>query len=292
MDGDQISSPAYAYLAQSKVPMFSNMADLPAFNTASNFFSATGTYVPGGLSPEANSKLLLQYSVKTLAIMTHPDAASQGAATAYGAAAKAAGIKIIYQNNAIPYQSFDATSVALRLKQLKPDGIEYPTSLPAAISIIRAMQQQGFTPKVNLLTTGYDPASLTSGIAGSNSVTTSSFIPYLGPVGQLTPPAQAFRNAMTKYAPQTSLNLYSAGGWATANLVLYALQLAGSCPTRDGIISKMRAVEAYNPGGIIPQNIRFSAGSTPNGDPQSCFYYIKINAASFEVPSAPLCVTQ
>src|SRR5262249_31923416 len=119
----------------------------------------------------------------------------------------------------------------------------------------------------------------------------SLYIPYLGPISKLTSPAQAFRNAMAKYAPQASLGEYGIGGYAAASLLMHALQLAGKCPTQADVISKMRAQSAYNSAGLIPKDIQYTPGITPNGNPQNCFYYIQISASgtAFEPVKAPVC---
>ena len=76
---------------------------------------------------------------------------------------------------------------------------------------MKAMSQQGFTPKLTLLTTGYDPKALGAGLTGTYTLLSST--PYLGPISQLAPAAQQFRQGMAKYAPTTGLGLYGVGGW-------------------------------------------------------------------------------
>ena len=133
----------------------------------------------------------------------------------------------------------------------------------------------------------YDSRALSAGITGSYAY--SDYVPFLGAVNTLTSPAQAFRNAMATYSPKTTIGEYTVGGWTTADLFLKALQVAGKCPTQTGLISAMRAVDAYNPAGMVSQDIRYSPGQTPNGDPLSCVFFIKLNADSFTTPTVPLC---
>ena len=198
------------------------------------------------------------------------------------------GIKVVYENDAIGFSSFDATSVAIRLKQVKPDGVVFPIGLAPTISIVRSMQQQNFTPKLTLLTTGYDPAALSAGIGGTYTI--AGYVPYLGPISELSAPAQQFRNTMAQYYPKVDLGGAAPGGWAAASEFLYALQLAGKCPTRAGIISAMRAQTAYNAGGLEPAAVQYTPGITPNGNPVNCEYFVKINSDSFSVPKAPICL--
>ena len=287
IDGNSISPPTYAYAAQSGVPFFANLGGGPQFATAKNLFSAGGAWTAGSGTGLTNATFLQEHSVKTVATFAHPSVASIDAAHAWNASAEKVGIKVLYENEAIPYQSFDATSIALRVKQLKPDAMVFALSLPASISIIRALAQQGYTVKVSLMSTAYDPTVTSAGVAGSYAVT--GFVPYLGTISTLPEPAQAFRSAMATYSPQTGLTAYAIGGWAAASLFLDALQLAGKCPTRAGMVSAMRAVKSYNPGGVLPEAIQFSPGVTPDGNPQSCYFYVQILSTSLSVPTAPVC---
>ena len=60
------------------------------------------------------------------------------------------------------------------------------------ISVVKGMTQQGFTPNVTLLATGYDPSVFTAGIGGPGMYTTSNYVPYLGSVAQLFPTGPRF----------------------------------------------------------------------------------------------------
>ena len=199
------------------------------------------------------------------------------------------GLTIVYQDLAVPYSAFDATSVALRVKQAAPDATIAGLSIQATVSILKSLQQQNVPTKVNLITTGYDPSVLSVGIAGTT--TTASYVPYLGSVSTLSAPAQAFRNAMAQYEPKTNLGLYAVGGYATGSLFLHGLELAGKCPTQAGYVSALRSVTSYNPGGMDPGPINYAPNSiSADGSPINCEYFVKINTSSFSVPTAPICL--
>ena len=291
INGSPTTANMWPYLVKNAIPEFDILAEDPSFATAKNLFSAGGAWDPntgGSLTSAVIAKFLQQSSVKTMAMLAEPTPASEGFAHAVDASAAKDGVKVVYENDAIGFASFDATSVAIRLKQVKPDAVLFPIGLAPSISIVRAMQQQNFTPKVALLTTGYDPASLSAGLAGT--YTTDQYVPYLGPVSGLPAPAQQFRNAMAQYYPKVDLGLAGPGGWAAASEFLYALQLAGKCPTQAGIISAMRSQAAYNAGGLEPAAVQYTPGITPDGNPLSCEYFVKINSSSFSVPNAPICL--
>ena len=289
--GTQIVPTVFPYAIATKLPLFDPLSGAPSFATEPNLISAAGAwYTPTGGS--LNSPLFLQFlqqnQVKTLAIFAHSTPASTALAHTLSAAAAKAGIKVVYENDAIPFQAFDATSIGLRLKQLKPEAAYFAIALAPAISIIHSAQQQGSLPKYPVLTTGYDPTTLKAGISGA--YTLSGYTPFIGPLNDLSKPAQDFRNAMAKYQPTAPTGFASAEGWVTGDLFLHALQLAGQCPTQANIVSQIRTVTGYNPGAISPSPVRFAPGLTPNGNPQNCTYVVQINGTSFSIPTTPVCV--
>ena len=129
------------------------------------------------------------------------------------------------------------------MKQLQPDAV-VEISLPSAISIVQAMRQQGYKAKVTLVSAGYDPSVFTAGIGGPGVYAQLANIPYLGAITALPNAAQDFRNAMAKYAPNTTISNNAVLGWAGTVLLVHGLQLAGKCPTQAEVTSKLRALGA------------------------------------------------
>ena len=282
LNGTSLSAPLFPYLVQNNIPTFDVLTDSPLMSSAKNLFTTEGAWDPatgGTLTAPLFAKFLQSQGVTTMAIFDSGSQSGLAGTKADVTQAAKLGIKTVYEDDAASSGSFDATSVALRVKQVHPDALVFPLALAGSISIYKAAAQQGYTPKVTLMTTAYDPTALTAGITGV--YTTVSFVPYLGAISSLPAPAQAFRNAMTKYAPSTALNLYAAGGWADAYLFSHALQLAGTCPTRAGVISAMRAVSSYNPADIMPANIQYTPGVVPDGNPLNCTEVVKLLSRFF-----------
>ena len=293
LPGPATEATIWPYLAsQPNLPVIAPLAGSPDFGTAKNFFSTTGAWdaaAGGTLTGPIIAKYLQNSGAKTVAVFSHPDPASLGFSGAIAQAVKGDGLTIVYQDLAVPYSAFDATSVALRVKQAAPDATIAGLSIQATVSILKSLQQQNVPTKVNLITTGYDPSVLSVGIAGTT--TTASYVPYLGSVSTLSAPAQAFRNAMAQYEPKTNLGLYAVGGYATGSLFLHGLELAGKCPTQAGFVSALRSVTSYNPGGMDPGPINYAPNSiSADGSPINCEYFVKINTSSFTVPTAPICL--
>ena len=96
---------------------------------------------------------------------------------------------------------------------------------------------------------------------------------------------------MAKYEPKANLSFYAVAGYVAASEFLYALQRAGACPTRANIVTAMRSVSSYSAAGLIPQPVQYTPGVTPDGNPPTCEYFIKVLQNSFSVPSQPTCST-
>ena len=288
VNGATSAAPMFPFLNSNKIPVFSWSAIDKSFGTAPNEFSISGAWGPKGSNPVgAEVQFVKQSGGTRVAIVSSTSPISLSNVHNIDAGLKAAGLSIVYENDSIPFGSFDATSVALRIKQENADVVLLPIAIAPSISIDQAVQQQGLHPKIIVLATAYDPTALSAGVAGA--YTTDSYVPYLGPVSSLTPPAQHFRAEMAKYEPKADLSFYAVAGYAAASEFLYALQRAGACPTRASIVTAMRSVSGYSAAGLIPQQVQYTPGVTPDGNPPTCEYFIKVQQSSFSVPSQPTC---
>ena len=288
INGTVSGAPLFPYLNSNKIPDFSWSATDPTFGTAPNEFSISGAWGPKGATPVgAQVQYVKQSGGTRVAIVSSTSPISLSNVHNLDAGFKGVGLSIVYENDAIPFSSFDATSVALRMKQVNADVIVLPIAIAPAISIVQAIRQQALHPKLVILATAYDPAALTAGLAGV--VTTDTFVPYLGAVSSLSPAAQHFREEMAKYQPKANLSFYAVAGYAAASEFLYALQRAGACPTQANIVTAMRSVSAYSAGGLLPQQVQYTPGISPDGNPQSCEYFIEVQQNSFSVPTQPTC---
>ena len=280
LNGTSIAANLFPYLAAKNIPTFDVLFDAPLFATQKNFFTTEGAWDTlnggAGLSADLLAQFLKQQGVTSFAIFDSGSPSGLAAGKGEAAAIEKAGIKLVYEDDATPSNAFDATSVALRVKQVKPDALVYPLALAGSISIYKAVQQQGYTPKVEILSTGYTPQALTAGIAGvvhDNPVRPVSWRREHAGTGG--PGVSEWYGEVR--AAVTNLGLYAAGGWADAYLFAHALQLAGQCPTRDSVSSAMRAVSSYNPAGLIAAPIQYTPGIEPDGNPLNCQTIVKIN---------------
>jgi branched-chain amino acid transport system substrate-binding protein len=81
-------------------------------------------------------------------------------------------------------------------------------------------------------------------------------------------------------------------GYASADLMIQGLQLAGANPTRQAFISKLRQVGSYDAGGLFPSPVTFQNFGTTGQLPQtSCEYVFQITATGYALYNGgkPVC---
>ena len=167
INGATSAAPMFPFLNSNKIPVFSWSAIDKSFGTAPNEFSISGAWGPKGSNPVgAQVQFVKQSGGTRVAIVSSTSPISLSNVHNIDAGLKADGLSIVYENDSIPFGSFDATSVALRMKQENADVILLPIAIAPSISIDQAVQQQGLHPKIIVLATAYDPTALSAGVAG------------------------------------------------------------------------------------------------------------------------------
>ena len=138
LNGSSVAPTIFAYLTQNDIPDFDVLPDSPAFATSKNLFSAEGAWNTSTTQSTAGGEAasLKQLGITTLANFAHAEPAGVAAAKQIDASVAEAGMKVVYENDAIPLQSFDATDIALRLKQLHPEAVVEPLGQAPSISIV------------------------------------------------------------------------------------------------------------------------------------------------------------
>jgi branched-chain amino acid transport system substrate-binding protein len=79
--------------------------------------------------------------------------------------------------------------------------------------------------------------------------------------------------------------------WLGADLMIKGLQMAGSNPTRAGIIAALRQVKGYDGGGLQPETTDYS-NIFGHDRPTTCSYALKAGPTGFDMASiTPICGT-
>ena len=80
-------------------------------------------------------------------------------------------------------------------------------------------------------------------------------------------------------------------GYASADLLIKGLEVAGQNPTRASFIDNLRKVTSYNVEGLASNTVNFSnVQAIPN---QTCSYYVQLKGKQFNVQNnnKPVCGT-
>jgi branched-chain amino acid transport system substrate-binding protein len=206
---------------------------------------------------------------------------SAASAKGMGPAAKAVGITTPYINTSLPFGTVDVTAIALQMKSENVDALYGPIDPNTLLAILTAAKDAGLNMKVPTLATGYgedflnDPASLQ---AAQNTYLISN---GQVPVELHTPATMKEQAAFSTYGNFTGIPDFGwTQGYASADLLIKGLEVAGQNPTRSSFISNLRKVTAYNVEGLASQTANYSNENPP---PQTCLYFVKLVGKQFIV---------
>jgi branched-chain amino acid transport system substrate-binding protein len=83
--------------------------------------------------------------------------------------------------------------------------------------------------------------------------------------------------------------LFQYEAWVGADLMIKGLQMAGSDPTRAGVIKDLRSIKSYDANGLLPNPIDYATifGHDP---PKTCVWVLQAHPSGFvPVSSQPFC---
>jgi len=275
----------YPTLKEAGIPVtgFSNQA----FNSDRNAFGATGAPAVPGVGSLLVIQKLKDMGVTAVANINHASAgATASGNTTSGLLKLVPGITESLRIADEPMSTHDATSTALRIKSTGSNGAIIVGYIEGGVSIAQALLQQGVKLKGMSIVGLSDPAVLkTTGAALDGALGTNY---GTVPVGVNRAAVRTFSNGMRA----AGLNPYSSAapqGYLGADLLIRGLQEAGQCPTRALFIDKLRNVDKYNGGGLVPENISFRPGTTPNGNMPACTWFMIAKGDQLIPDANPTC---
>lgn len=257
------------------------LAAEPAWAEHQNMFS--NNYGP---SPETIGRYLLSSGGTKVAVITSGNSSFNATAVPrFEAALRSVGVDTV---GTIPY-SRGGEAPARIVQQIAERGANALVGFtePSDFAdIVGATQNARISMAASVSLSGYDQELLkTSGPALAGV----SFPVYFRPFEAGGAAIDSYRNAMTRYAPETvhPEQQFAMFAYIYADMFLRGLQLAGPCPTREGFIKALRGVTSYDSGGLIePVNL-----STNRGQPSSCNAFVRIDPAgtAFQVTHLRVC---
>ena len=201
------------------------------------------------------------------------------------------GIKNCYENTTVPFGDVDFTATALSIKAAGCNGVIGVSLLATDIALSSAVKQDGINAK-QLYYTAYDqnllnqPSSLHT-MQGAYTTTAVDF-------GDPNAAAKTMLANLKKYTafPGGIPSLNVVYGYASADLMIKGLQLAGKNPTRNAFITDLRKVGSYNVEGLLPSPVTFQHFGTVGMFPAtSCELIVQVKGHGY-VPyngNKPIC---
>jgi branched-chain amino acid transport system substrate-binding protein len=287
---------AIRYMAQAGIPVVGGAYDGPEWSqpqTFANMFSWTPAIFASNPIYSTDAQFIKsEGGTKVAAVGYGVSPSSAAVAKGMAQAAKAVGISAPYIDSSLPFGTVNVTSIALAMKSKGIDSLYGPIDPNTLLALIGAAQQTGVKLKVSDMSTGYgedflsDPGSLQTA-QGAYMITNSQV-----PVELKTAATKVEQAAFAKYENFTGVPDFGwTEGYASADLMIKGLEVAGQNPTRSSFITNLRKVTNYNVGGLSSNVVNFSTvQNIPN---QTCSYYVQLKGKQFIVQNngKPVCGT-
>jgi len=288
------------YLNQAGVPVTGAAVDGPEWNEKpySNMFSVTPPSVgpAGGVTYgyTTNAVFLHQLGVKRLAGIVYSIQSAISSMNQLYVSGAHLGIKNCYENTSIPFGDMDFGSEALAIKSAGCDGAVGVSLLATDIAFSQALKQAG-VHAAQLYYTAYDQnlVSNPTSLRAMQGDYTTVFVDF----GHPGAAARRMLSDLKRYTafPGGIPSLNITQGYEAADLMIKGLELAGTNPTRQAFISRLRRVSRYDAGGLLTTPVTFEHFDTAGILPKvSCSLYARIEGNGY-VPynhDKPVCGTR
>jgi branched-chain amino acid transport system substrate-binding protein len=205
--------------------------------------------------------------------------------------ATAVGLKAGYVNNTASIPLTDPTPYVSQMQSSGTNG-DFTIELDAsALTYYAALDQAG----VKMV-------KISVNLFANNLLTGANLSPmqgvyvegYYQPAQISTAATRAEIKVLHKYGLSGYPDWNTTNGYATAELLKTALQVAGPSLSRSGLISKLRKVTDFTAGGLAAKPVNFTTTATqpnePGYGPGNCMFLLKVENTKFvPVRKAPFC---
>jgi ABC-type branched-subunit amino acid transport system substrate-binding protein len=280
----------FDFLATQNVPVVGYPGQ-PAYAEDENVFGYSGGSQTGYFAEGAIARMQ-EAGATNLAVLAHNSPGSLNSANGMIQVAEAAGVEVGVKSFDVPLGSFDATALAIQMKEAGVDGIYAPTLTDSSISVLRAALQQGVDLKANFVSQVYSPgvaAQVSEFIQGALTATVATVPNELADENE---GVQTYIDTMKEFAPDVEPSTgFAEAGYISADLFIKGVEEAGDCLTREAFIEGLRGLDDYDGGGLLVEPAVFSGGPFANGSGPygACSWYV-VREGDVWVPDAePTC---
>jgi ABC-type branched-subunit amino acid transport system substrate-binding protein len=273
------------YLNQQGVPVTGDCCNEAVWGTQpnTNMFSRVG-----GVDPTMSSDsytywptFLKSTGVTNLALFAYTDDPSSVVSIQDLAnVVKQAGIKVGYEDLAVPFGTADFTAEALSMKKAGVNGALCSCVQTTNIAMLTGAKQAGVDLKVGMGLAGVDPtlfstATVTAAVQGSYWETFSVPLGTNSAINTMVANLKKYDSSYAGGYPSFGITIAYEG----AGIMFKGLQLAGNNPTRKSFISNMLQLQGFDDGGLLPAPVNYT--NFGSYDPTSCAYFTQVQGTNF-----------
>jgi len=286
---------AASWLTQQGVPVVGVAEDGPEWLTSMNMFSTFGPIDTTKVATTFGDFLKMEGATNVGSLGYSISPSSSESAQAAAVSAENAGLKAGYVNAAFPFGSTNVVPVAIAMKAAGIDAFTSETDPNTSFALLAALKQQGVTPKVAVLPTGYGGDIQQAGPGALQEAQGVYFLSTFEPVEMNTAATQQFQKALKAVGVTGDPTYAEYAGYTSVALFVDGLKAAGTTgPTASQLISALASIKAFNAAGLLGSHtLDMSDRTGLVGGPGNCYYMTKaVNGAFVTVANAdPICGT-
>ena len=271
------------FLSQHDVPTFGLDVNTNADWAGPSMFGNTGSYTAFESAQLQAAYLAELHHVKAAALIAYNISQSSEGCQGVANAFRQYGVRIVFEDLAVPVPAFDLSADVARMKSLGVDMVASCLDLSGDILLAHTMQQDGMTKVVQYWFDGYDQSALKTYAPAMQGVYFMlQHVPF--EVTQRYPgryPAMdRFEAALARYAPGNPPSEAALAGWTSADLFVTGLRMIGRDVTRTRLVAAINSLTLYTAHGLVSP-IDWRTDHTGVSTIYNCSVFVQVRGHEF-----------
>ncbi|HXZ83307.1 MAG TPA: ABC transporter substrate-binding protein [Acidimicrobiales bacterium] len=252
-----VATPSFSggpFLSQHDVPTFGLNVNPNVDWAGPSMYGNTGSYTAFTSAQLQAAYLAEQHDVRAAALIAYNISQSRQGCQGVANAFHQYGIRIAFEDLAVPVPAFDLQADVTRMKSLRVDMVTSCLDLTGDILLSHTMQQDGMTGVTQYWFDGYDVSALKTYASAMQGVYFMlQHVPF--EVTQLYPrrypSMDRFEAALKRYAPGNPPSEAALAGWTSADLFVTGLRAIGRDVTRTRLVAAINKMTLYTAHGLV-----------------------------------------
>jgi ABC-type branched-subunit amino acid transport system substrate-binding protein len=252
-----VATPSFSggpFLSQHDVPTFGLNVNPNSDWAGPSMYGNTGSYTAFSSAQLQAAYLAEQHHVRAAALIAYNISQSSEGCQGVANAFRQYGIRIAFEDLAVPVPAFDLNADVTRMKSAGVDMVTSCLDLTGDILLSHTMQQDGMTGVTQYWFDGYDDAALKAYAPAMQGVYFMlQHVPF--EVTQLYPGRypgmDRFEAALKRYAPANPPSEAALAGWTSADLFVTGLRAIGRDVTRTRLVAAINKLTLYTAHGLV-----------------------------------------